>query len=87
MVNYDKRTTEDLFRVARIVTPPEDVNQWIATSWGRSWFRDAAGDWRSVATEPGDGGHCYDEQSMREFLSEQLAAYGVLPVNAIWQMH
>ena len=84
---YDERSTEDLFRVARLVTPVEDLHDWVATAWGRSWYRDGSGDWRSVTTEPDMGGHRYDDGTMREFLTEQLERYGVLPVNAIWQMH
>ena len=84
---YLSRSVEDMIRVARVVTPPEHMNKWVVTSWGRGWYRDANGDWRSVSTEPGDGGHHYDDEFMREILSEQLNDYGVLEINAIWQMH
>ncbi len=84
---YDSKSTEDLFRVARIVTPPEDLNNWVVTAWGRCWYRDGAGDWRSIGGDDDMAGHRYDDEFMRDLLSEQLNAYMVSEANAIWQQH
>lgn len=87
MEMYENHSIAALIKVARIVTPCKEMNRWVVTSWGRSWYEDRKGDWKAVAPEPGDGGHHYDAEYMREMLAEQLRAYGVLSVNAIWQTH
>ncbi len=78
-------STEELIRIARLVTPASDLNRWVVTAENRIWARlehDGFVSWNTGGATP-YADLREDDESIREYVAEQLWTYNVRTIRAL----
>lgn len=91
-ITFDQYSTTALMRVARAVTPVEDLNRWVFTAFERKWRMDGNG-WVAYditgnrLLDGRDGGAYVNGPDMREYVIEQLEAYRINGSHPMMEAH